>query len=161
MNTLTQPTQPTSPRNTNGSNESKNYHTESPNHSSKLIHDLQATDINQILAQTVTFANLTSGCHHIRKQIVPILQAATQRHAALLSCQHILHKPAVTKLQQQLQSLHHKHAANPNLYQLLWQGLTSTLMQHELPNPHDHYTSQYVAIFEAQQDIGWLQLMQG
>jgi len=78
-----------------------------------------------------------------------------------LSCQHTLHKPAFIKLQQQVQLLHHKHAVDPNLYQLLWQGITTTLLQHDLPNPHEHYHQQYISVFEDQQNIGWLHLMQG
>jgi len=86
-------------------------------------------------------------------------QLKDMRH--FLSCQHNLCKPAIHKLQQQLQTLHQKHAANPNLYQLLWQGLTVTILQHKLPNPHDHYPPQYIQIFEAQQRIGWIHLLQG
>jgi len=78
-----------------------------------------------------------------------------------LSCQHITRKPAIARLQQQLQTLHQKHAADPNLYQVLWQGLTSTLLQHDLPNPHEHYPPQYIKIFEAQQRIGWIHMLQG
>jgi len=78
-----------------------------------------------------------------------------------LSCQHISCKLAIAKLQQQLQTLHHKHAADPNLYQVLWQGLTLMLLQHNLPNPHEHYSPQYIQIFDAQQSIRWIYALLG
>jgi len=84
MNTPIQLTQPTSPRNTKGSNNSTKPLQESSHHSSQSIHGPWTTDINQIPTWMAAFANPTSGCQHISQQIVPILQAATQRHAVLL-----------------------------------------------------------------------------
>jgi len=78
-----------------------------------------------------------------------------------LSCQHMLRKLAIATLQSQLQTLHHKHVMDPYLYQVLWQGLTSMILQHNLPNPHEQYPPPYIHIFEAQQRIGWVHILQG
>jgi len=50
---------------------------------------------------------------------------------------------------------------DPNLFQILWQGLTSVILQHDLPNPDDHYTPEYRHLFHAQQKLGWIQLLYG
>jgi len=78
-----------------------------------------------------------------------------------LSCQHPLRKPAFQVLQQQVLKLHQKHNYNPNIYQILWQGITSTLLQHDLVDSTDNYSPSQLRLFKAQERIGWTQLING
>jgi len=78
-----------------------------------------------------------------------------------LSCSHPSRKPAFQDLQRQVLKLHQKHNCEPTVYQILWQGLTSILLQHDLIEPHKQYTQQQLRLFQAQECIGWMQLLNG
>jgi len=79
-----------------------------------------------------------------------------------LSCQHISCKLAIIQLQQQLQTLHHKQAADWNLYQVLWQGLTSMLLQHDLQNPTSiTLPSAFKSLRLSKALAGWIHALQG
>jgi len=76
-----------------------------------------------------------------------------------LSCSHPSRKPAFQDLQRQVLKLHQKHNCKPTVYQILWQGLTSILLQHNLIEPHKQYTQQQLCLFQAQECIRWMQLL--
>ncbi len=81
--------------------------------------------------------------------------------AHFLSCTHPRRKPVTQTLQTNLVKLHQKHNMDPNLYQILWQGITSVILQHDLPNPEDQYLQPYRCLLQAQQELGWIQLLHG
>jgi len=57
--------------------------------------------------------------------------------------------------------LHQKHNVNPILFQILWQGIITTLLQHDLEEPNAHYSNQYLQLYQAQAKIGWIHILQG
>jgi len=78
-----------------------------------------------------------------------------------LSCSHPSCKPAFQELQQQILKLHQKHNCEPTVHQILWQGITSILLQHDLTESRAQYTHQHLSLFQAQERIGWIQLLNG
>jgi len=81
--------------------------------------------------------------------------------AHFLSCNHSTRMHMLQPLQLQIQKLHQKHDVHPQLYQLLWQGLMSTLLVHELSQPEEQYQGIYLQIHKWPECIGWEQLLYG
>ena len=81
--------------------------------------------------------------------------------AHFLSCNHPTQTNLLHPLQLQLQKLHLKHDVLPQLYQLLWQGLTSVLLTHDLENSEEQYQGVYLQIYQEQERMGWTQLLYG
>jgi len=94
-------------------------------------------------------------------RLCPSCKRIPEDMAHFLSCTHPLRKPAMQTLQSNLAKLHQKHDMDPNLHQILWQGITSLILQHELPNPEDQYPQPYQRLFQAQQALGWIQILHG
>jgi len=108
------------------------------------------------------------GSHSKHTHKLPVHLTTNSAHPAnamdmahFLSCNHSTRTRLLQPLQPQIQKLHQKHDVHPQLYQLLWQGLMSTLLAHELTQLEEQYQGIYLQIHKWQECIGWVQLLYG
>jgi len=64
-------------------------------------------------------------------------------------------------LQQNLTKLHLWHNIDPDLYQMLWQGICSICFNTTLPEPQTTYPEALCHLFQEQKTIGWDQVYYG
>jgi len=94
-------------------------------------------------------------------KLCPLCKCIPEDMQHFLGCSHLSRKPAFQELQQQILKLHQKHNCKPTVHQILWQGITSILLQHNLTESRAQYTHQHLSLFQAQECIGWMQLLNG
>jgi len=94
-------------------------------------------------------------------KLCPSCKRQPEDMAHFLSCNHPTQTNLLQPLQLQLQKLHQKHNVPPQLYQLLWQGLMSVLLTHDLENSEEQYQGIHLQIYQEQEWMGWIQLLYG
>jgi len=78
-----------------------------------------------------------------------------------LECHHQPRPNLFRTLQQNLTKLHLRYNIDPDLYQMLWQGLCSIRFNSPLPEPQGIYPEALHQLYYDQKSIGWDQLYYG
>jgi len=78
-----------------------------------------------------------------------------------LECQHQPCPTLFCNLQQNLTKLHLQHNIDPDLYQMLWQGICSICFNTPLPKLQATYPEALCHLFHEKKTIGWDQLYYG
>jgi len=93
--------------------------------------------------------------------LCPSCHKQDEDHWHFLKCQHQPRPTLFCNLQQNLTKLHLQHNIDPDLYQMLWQGICSICFNTTLPEPHETYPERLCPLFQDQTTIGWDQLYYG
>jgi len=106
-----------------------------------------------------------NGSHHTSRSAITTLCPSCHKQDEdfwhFLECQHQPRPNLFRLLQKNLTALHVRHNIEPEMYQLLWQGLCSIRFNTPLPDPQDNYPQALEQLYHDQKAIGWDQLYYG